>query len=88
MRLDHRPAIVGSDTWALDVVGNSTDVDPAYAFPAHTVLIPQHGIRVGEGIITDSVAELGIHEFVYSHTPQNAWGSTASNTPPVALVGT
>ena len=71
----------------LDVVGNTTDVDPAYAFPAHTVLIPKNGIRVGEGIITDSLAELGQHEFVYSYMGQYAYGCTAGNTSPVALVG-
>jgi len=84
---DHRAAIVGGDTWGLDVVGNTTDVDPAYAFPAHTILIPKNGIRVGEGIITDSLAELGQHEFVYTYMGQYAYGCTAGNTSPVALVG-
>jgi kynurenine formamidase len=80
---DHRPAIIGSDAWALEVVANPDLTE--WAFPVHTALIPQHGIRIGEGIITDSLAEIGAHTFVYSYMPQHAWGATAGNTAPVGL---
>lgn len=80
---DHRPAIIGSDSWALELVGVP---DPSgFAFPVHTELIPKRGIRIGEGIRTNSLAAEGIHEFVYFYMPQYALGATAGNTAPVAL---
>lgn len=80
---DYRPAVIGADSWALEVVGLT---DPnGYAFSVHTELIPKRGIRIGEGIETNSSAENGDHEFVYFYVPNNAWGATAGNTPPVAL---
>jgi kynurenine formamidase len=82
---DHRPALVGSDAWGMEVVGNP-DLDPDLAFPCHTELIPRRGVRIGESVITDALAERGVSEFVYSYAPQWAWGATAGNTPPVALV--
>jgi kynurenine formamidase len=80
---DHRPAIIGSDTWGVELVGVP---DPGgFAFPVHTELIPKRGIRIGEGIRTNSLAEAGIHKFVYFYMPQYALGATAGNTAPVAL---
>lgn len=78
-----RPAIIGSDSWALEVLGNS--VSGPNAFPVHQELLVKYGIRIGEGIITDELAEDGVFEFVYLVTPQYAQGATASNTPPAAL---
>jgi hypothetical protein len=78
-----RPAIIGSDTWALEVL------DPAVTqgnfFPVHQLLFVRHGIRIGEGIVTEELAEDGVFEFVYIVTPPNALGATAGNTPPAAL---
>ncbi len=48
-------------------------------------LIPKRGIRIGEGIRTNSLAAEGVHEFVYCYMPQYAWGSTAGNTAPMAM---
>jgi hypothetical protein len=80
---EHRPAIIGADTWALEVVGNSVSGDNA--FPVHQELITHYGVRIGEGIVTDGLARDGVHEFVYVCTPQYALGATAGNTPPAAL---
>lgn len=77
-----RPAIIGSDTWALEVLGN--DVVEA-AFPVHQELLVKEGVRIGESIVTDGLAADGVHEFVYISTPQFAKGATAGNTPPAAL---
>jgi len=79
---DRRPAIIGSDTWALEVLGNPV---VKAAFPVHQELLVKHGIRIGEGIITDELAADRVFEFVYLVTPQYAKGATASNTPPAAL---
>ena len=77
-----RPAIIGADSWALEVLGNPV---VKAAFPVHQELLVKHGIRIGEGIITDGLARDGVFEFVYITTPQYAKGATAGNAPPAAL---
>jgi kynurenine formamidase len=77
-----RPAIIGSDTWAMEVLGNDV---VQHAFPVHQELFAKHGIRIGESIVTDELAADGVFEFVYLYTPQYAKGATAGNTPPAAL---
>ena len=79
----HRPALIGSDTWGLEVVP-SPPPSPNL-FPCHQELLAYYGIRIGEGIVTDELAEDGVYEFVYAVTPQFALGATAGNTPPLAL---
>ena len=80
---DRRPAIIGGDTWGLE------SVDPAVtrgnAFAVHQLLIVKHGIRIGEGMRTESLVGDGVFEFVFIVTPQYAQGATAGNTPPAAL---
>jgi hypothetical protein len=77
-----RPAIVGSDTWGLEVLGNEA---VKAAFPVHQELLVKEGIRIGEGMISDALADDKVYEFVYIITPQYAKGATAGNTPPAAL---
>ena len=80
---DHYPALIGADSWALEVV---RPTDPSgYAFGVHSELIPKRGIRIGEGIVTDSLAEEGTHTFVYCYSPNYAQGATAGCTAPFAL---
>jgi kynurenine formamidase len=79
----HRPAIVGADNWAVEVAGNPV-VGPN-VFPVHQELLTHFGIRIGEAIVTDRLAEDRVFEFVYIVTPQYAVGATAGNTPPCAL---
>jgi kynurenine formamidase len=79
----HRPAILGADNWALEVAGNPVAGDNV--FPVHQELITHHGIRIGEAIVTDRLADDRVFEFVYIVTPQLAAGATAGNTPPCAL---
>ena len=81
-----RPAIVGSDTWALEVLGNPVNGDGT-AFPVHQELLMRHGIRIGESYVVDRLAADRVHEFVFIVTPQYAEGATAGNTPPAALGG-
>ena len=77
-----RPATIGGDTWALEVLPGP---DPAVAFPVHQELLVHYGIRIAEGVITDQLVNDKVYEFVYIVTPQNALGATAGNTPPAAL---
>jgi hypothetical protein len=80
----HRPAIVGSDTWCLEVLGSPDNV-PGAAFPVHQELLMRHGIRIGESVIVDDLVNDGVYKFVYLITPQFAEGATAGNTPPAGL---
>ncbi|GAA0231664.1 hypothetical protein GCM10010492_32860 [Saccharothrix mutabilis subsp. mutabilis] len=79
-----RPAIVGGDTWALEVLGNPVNEDGT-AFPVHQEFLMRHGIRIGESYVVDELAADRVHEFVFIVTPQYAEGATAGNTPPAAL---
>jgi kynurenine formamidase len=79
-----RPAIIGSDTWALEVLGRP-EITGTSAFAVHQELLMRYGIRIGESIVTDALAEDGVYQFVYMTNPQYAEGATAGNTPPVAL---
>jgi len=78
-----RPATIGADTWALEVLGNP--VSGANLFPVHQELLVHYGVRISESVNTDALAADGVYEFVYVVTPQNALGATAGNTPPAAL---
>lgn len=78
-----RPAIIGGDTWALEVLDPA--VTQGNAFPIHQLLFMRYGIRIGEGVVTEKLVEDGVFEFVYIVTPSNALGATAGNTPPAGL---
>ena len=80
---DHRPVLIASDTFGLEVLGR-TDLGPD-AFPVHQWLLVREGVRIGEGVISDSLSDNGVYEFVYAYSPQYALGATAGNTPPVGL---
>ncbi|MGC7100764.1 cyclase family protein [Amycolatopsis lurida] len=79
-----RPAVIGSDTWALEVLGNPVN-DNGSAFPVHQELLMRNGIRIGESYVLDGPADDRVYEFVFAVTPQFSEGATAGNTPPLAL---
>lgn len=80
---NRRPAMIGSDVWGLEVLDPM--VTQGNAFPVHQLLFVRYGVRIGEGIVTEKLAEDGVFEFVYLYSPQYAMGATAGNTPPFAL---
>jgi len=82
--LTRRPALVASDTWALEVLGSPSNI-PGTAFPVHQDLIMRGGIRIGESVSLDGLADDGVYEFVYMVTPQFSEGATCGNTAPAAL---
>ena len=82
---DHRPALVAADTWALEVLPGVPTSDPGQLFTVHQELIVKNGIRIGEGVIVTDLANDGVHEFVYSYSPQYAKGATAGNVAPMGL---
>ena len=82
---EHRPAIVASDSWALEVLGHAVNGD-GNAFPVHNELIAHHGIRIGEGVVSDGLVAHGVSEFCYCYMPNHAYGATAGCTAPFALI--
>lgn len=83
---DHRPALVASDSWALEVLGNPVNAVGGLAFPVHNELITHNGIRIGEGVISDGLVAHGVGEFCYCYMPNHAVGATAGCTAPFALI--
>ncbi|MGE3356886.1 MAG: cyclase family protein [Acidimicrobiia bacterium] len=81
---DHRPAVVASDSWALEVLG--VDFGDGFAFPVHNELITKRGIRIGESVVSDGIVEAGVSEFCYCYMPNHAYGATAGCTAPYALL--
>lgn len=83
---DRFPAVIGSDTWGLEVMGNAALNQAGWRAPVHQELLVKRGVHIGESIVTDALAAQGHYRFVYAYTPQNAVGATAGNAPPMALV--
>lgn len=80
-----RPAIVASDTPALEVLPAPAPWQATQFFPVHQELLTHYGIRIGEAFRSEELAEDKVYEFVFFYTPQRAKGATASNTAPAAL---
>lgn len=80
-----RPALIGSDTWALEVLGSDANAEDV-VFPCHQELLMRHGIRIAESVVLDALSEAGAYEYVHIVTPQYAQGATAGNSPPAALI--
>jgi kynurenine formamidase len=80
----YRPALIGSDTWTLEVFGNPVNSDGSI-IPVHQELLMRNGIRIGESYALDELAKDRVYEFAFFVTPQFVEGATAGNTPPAAL---
>ncbi|MDY7101046.1 MAG: cyclase family protein [Actinomycetota bacterium] len=76
-------AMIGSDVWGLEVL--DPEVTGGYLFPVHQELFGKHGIRIGEGFVTDAAIDAGVYDGVFLATPQNVAGATAGNAPPALL---
>ena len=79
--IDRDIAIVGADTWAVEVLPNP---DPTVAFPVHMELIPKNGIFIHENIATERLIEAGVSEFAYIYSPVPIAGATGSPGAPLA----
>ncbi|MGA7419667.1 MAG: cyclase family protein [Acidimicrobiales bacterium] len=80
---DRRPALIGSDTWCFECV--DPQLTNGCIMPCHQELSTRFGIRIGEGVPTNDLADDGVYEFVFCFSPLPARGAIASNTPPLAL---
>ena len=77
-----RPAIVGADTWGVELLAGA-DVE-GFA-QCHQEFIVHNGIRLQESVMLDELARDRVYRFVYVLTPPKASGATAINAGPAAL---
>lgn len=75
-------AVVGSDTWPVEVVPNP---DPNSVFQAHQELITLNGIFIHENLATELLVDAGVSEFAYIFTPLAVKGATGSPGAPLAV---
>jgi len=75
-------AVVGSDTWPIEVVPNP---DENLVFPVHQELITRRGIFIHENVATERLAEQGVYEFAYIFSPLPVKGATGSPGAPLAV---
>jgi kynurenine formamidase len=77
-----RPAIVASDTWALEVLPSP---GAGQLFPVHQELLTHNGIRIGEAWRTEDLVADGVSRFALFYTGPRAKGATAGFSAPGAL---
>jgi kynurenine formamidase len=80
--VEREVVIVGSDTWATEVVPNP---DPQLAFPVHQLFIARNGIYIFENLITEDLARDRIYEFFFTFAPLRLKGATGSPGNPLAI---
>ena len=80
--VDREVVLVGSDTWATEVVPNP---NPELAFPVHQLLIPRNGIYIFENLLTEELARDRVYEFAFFFAPLKIKGATGSPANPLAI---
>jgi hypothetical protein len=78
-----RPALVGADTWCFETIDPS--ITGPLVTPCHQELFVRFGIRLGECLALDELADAGVTRFVFCHAPLPAVGAISSNAPAIAL---
>jgi kynurenine formamidase len=76
-------ALVGSDTWATEVVPNP---NPDLVFVVHNELITKNGIHNHENLDFAELIKDKVSEFVYVFAPLRMKGATGSAGRPIAIV--
>ena len=80
--VDEEVVLVGSDTWAIEVVPNP---DASLAFPVHQLLLPRNGIYIFENLATEELARDSVYEFAFFFAPLRLKGATGSPGNPIAI---
>jgi kynurenine formamidase len=80
--VDEEVVMVGSDTWAVEVVPNP---DASLAFPVHQLFIPRNGIYIFENLATEELARDNVGEFAFFFAPLRLKGATGSPGNPLAI---
>jgi len=79
----HRPAIIGVDVWCYGLLDPA--LDGGRPCICHQELFMRFGVRIGEAVASDVLAEAGVWEFVFCFNAQRAEGAVAGNAPPFAM---
>ena len=79
----HRPALVGVDSWVWGTM--DPEVVQGRWSACHQELFGRYGIRLGEGIGVEDLADAGVDRFVFCHAPFRGEGATAASSPAVAI---
>jgi kynurenine formamidase len=79
---DKKIAMVGSDTWALEVIGPNIQTDSA-AY-CHMNLIVRRGITNFENLDLDVLSQAQAYEFLFTWSPLKLIGATGSPGNPIA----
>ncbi len=74
--------LVGSDTWATEVVPHE---DPQRPFEVHQLLLVQHGIYNLENLDLEELARDRVYEFAFIFAPLRLKGATGSPGNPIAV---
>jgi kynurenine formamidase len=80
--VDKQLSMVGSDTWATEVVPNP---NPDLAFVVHNELITKNGIFNHENLDFTDLIKDRVYEFVYVFAPIRIKGATGSPGRPIAI---
>jgi kynurenine formamidase len=80
--VDEEVVMVGSDTWAVEVVPNP---DASLAFPVHQLFLPRNGIYIFENLATEELARDTAYEFAFFFAPLKLKGATGSPGNPIAI---
>ena len=80
--VDREVVLVGSDTWATEVVPNP---NPALQFPVHQLLLARNGIYIFENLATEDLARDNAYEFAFFFAPLRLKGATGSPGNPLAI---
>jgi kynurenine formamidase len=79
---DRKIVMVGSDTWATEVVPSE---DPDRPFPVHQLLLVRNGIYNIENLDLEELAKDRVYEFAFIFAPLRLKGATGSPGNPIAV---
>jgi kynurenine formamidase len=79
---DHKIVMVGTDTWATEVVPPE---DPDRPFPVHQLLLVRHGTYNIENLDLEELARDKAYEFAFIFAPLRLKGATGSPGNPIAV---
>ena len=79
---DKKIVLVGSDTWATEVVPHENKDRP---FEVHQLLLVRHGIYNLENLDLEEAARDKVHEFAFIFAPLRLKGATGSPGNPIAV---
>jgi kynurenine formamidase len=79
---DRRIVMVGTDTWATEVVPPE---DPDRPFPVHQHLLVRNGIYNIENLDLEELAKDRVYEFAFIFAPLRLKGATGSPGNPIAV---